>query len=214
MIQRLNYLALKAADPAAAAQFAVDKMGLTLAHAAPDGTHYLKAHGIDPYSLVYKPGDEPGMDHVSYLVRDAAALEHAASVLDGAGVAVERVEEPEWSHAPSVRFRTPAGHLMELTTGVNTDVPVAHMVSMNGATPGPVVPDHVGLGGYTTPIPGLYLTGGGTHPGPSVSGIPGQIAARKVLATAGDLLGPRRSAPAVGSARARGSAEREVARVS
>ena len=72
----------------------------------------------------------------------------------------------------------------------------------------------LGLGGYTTPIPGLYLTGGGTHPGPSVSGIPGQIAARKVLATAGDLLGPRRSAPAVGSARARGSAEREVARVS
>jgi phytoene dehydrogenase-like protein len=47
-----------------------------------------------------------------------------------------------------------------------------------------------GLGGYTTPVPGLFLSGGGTHPGPSVSGLPGQIAARKVLATMPGL--PRR----------------------
>jgi catechol 2,3-dioxygenase len=146
MIQRLNYLALRAADPAAAARFAVEKMGFTLAHAAPDGTHYLRAHGVDPYSLVYKPGEQPGMDHVSYLVRDAETLEQAARHLEGAGVAVERLAEPGWSHAPSVRFRTPAGHLLELTTGVNTDVPVAHMVAMNGAAPGPIAPDHVGLG--------------------------------------------------------------------
>jgi catechol 2,3-dioxygenase-like lactoylglutathione lyase family enzyme/uncharacterized protein YciI len=146
MIQRLNYLALKAPDPAAAAQFAVDRMGFTLAHAAPDGTHYLRAHGVDPYSLVYKPGDEPGLDHVSYLVRDAADLERAAARLSVAGVSVERLDQPEWNHAPALRFRTPAGHQLELTTGVNTDVPVAHMVSMNGAAPGPIAPDHVGLG--------------------------------------------------------------------
>lgn len=53
---------------------------------------------------------------------------------------------------------------------------------------GPLRPA-LGLGGYTTPIPGLFLTGGGTHPGPSVSGLPGQIAARKVLATMGELRG-------------------------
>jgi phytoene dehydrogenase-like protein len=47
---------------------------------------------------------------------------------------------------------------------------------------GPMRPA-IGLGGYTTPIEGLFLSGGGTHPGPSVSGIPGQIAARKVLST-------------------------------
>ncbi len=38
-----------------------------------------------------------------------------------------------------------------------------------------------GFGGYKTPVPGLFLTGAGTHPGPSVSGIPGQQAARVIL---------------------------------
>jgi catechol 2,3-dioxygenase len=145
MIQRLNYLALRAADPAAAAAFAVEKMGFTLAHAGDDGTQYLRAHGPDPYSLVYKRGEEPGLDHASYLVRDAEALEAAAAKLEQAGVTVERVEEPEWNHAAAVRFRTPAGHLLELTTGVNTEFPIAHVVSMNGAAPGPVAPDHLGL---------------------------------------------------------------------
>ena len=51
---------------------------------------------------------------------------------------------------------------------------------------GPMRPA-LGLGGYTTPIPGLFLTGGGTHPGPSVSGVPGQLTARKVLASMKEL---------------------------
>jgi phytoene dehydrogenase-like protein len=45
---------------------------------------------------------------------------------------------------------------------------------------GPLRPA-LGFGGYRTPIPGLYLTGGGTHPGPGVSGIPGQLAAQTIL---------------------------------
>jgi phytoene dehydrogenase-like protein len=49
---------------------------------------------------------------------------------------------------------------------------------------GPLRPAR-GLGGYTTPVRGLFLTGGGTHPGPSVSGIPGQLTARKVLSMQG-----------------------------
>jgi phytoene dehydrogenase-like protein len=52
---------------------------------------------------------------------------------------------------------------------------------------GPLRPA-LGLGGYATPIAGLFLTGGGTHPGPAVSGIPGRLAARKVLRALG---GPR-----------------------
>jgi hypothetical protein len=30
-------------------------------------------------------------------------------------------------------------------------------------------------------VPGMYITGAGTHPGPSVSGIPGQQAARTII---------------------------------
>ena len=45
---------------------------------------------------------------------------------------------------------------------------------------GPLRPA-LGFGGYKTPVDGLFLTGAGTHPGPGVSGIPGQLAAGEVL---------------------------------
>lgn len=145
-ITRMNYIALNARDPQAAAEHAA-KFGFSIAHAGEDGTHYLKAHGPDPYSLVYKPsGDGPGMHHVSYLVADAAALDAAAAALQAAGVEVERHAAPEWEHAPAVRFRTPAGHLIELTTGVHLAAPVGHTAPTPATAPAPLAPDHVGLG--------------------------------------------------------------------
>lgn len=42
-----------------------------------------------------------------------------------------------------------------------------------------------GWGGYKMPLPGLYQTGGTTHPGGSITGIPGRNAARVVLADLG-----------------------------
>jgi phytoene dehydrogenase-like protein len=38
-----------------------------------------------------------------------------------------------------------------------------------------------GLGGFTTPVRGLYLAGAGTHPGGGVSGWPGRLAAQTAL---------------------------------
>lgn len=40
----------------------------------------------------------------------------------------------------------------------------------------------LGHADYRTPVPGLYLTGAGTHPGGGVTGAPGHNAAREVLA--------------------------------
>ena len=37
------------------------------------------------------------------------------------------------------------------------------------------------IANYTTPIDGLYLTGAGTHPGGSISGMPGRNCARVFL---------------------------------
>ncbi|MGD1256992.1 phytoene desaturase family protein [Mycobacterium seoulense] len=37
-----------------------------------------------------------------------------------------------------------------------------------------------GLGGYTTPVAGLFLGGAGSHPGGGVSGLPGKFSARRV----------------------------------
>jgi catechol 2,3-dioxygenase len=148
MIERLNHLVLKAADPAAAALFATEKMGFTLEHAGEDGAHYLSAHGVDPYSLVYVRSDEPGLDHISYLVKDQAALKVAGEHLQAKAVEIEHVQDLEWNHPPAIRLRTPNGHLIELTTGVHTEFPVAHLIDPGAAAtaPAPVVPDHVGLG--------------------------------------------------------------------
>jgi phytoene dehydrogenase-like protein len=40
------------------------------------------------------------------------------------------------------------------------------------------------LAGYRTPVPGLYLTGAGTHPGGGVAGASGRNTAHVVLADA------------------------------
>ncbi|MCW3063600.1 MAG: dependent oxidoreductase [Solirubrobacterales bacterium] len=47
-----------------------------------------------------------------------------------------------------------------------------------------------GAGGYRTPLGGLYLASAGTHPGGGVSGLPGKLCARTMLADAG-LAGDR-----------------------
>ena len=150
MITRLNHLALKATDPAGCrTAYAAEEARLRARpHRTSAGRTYVKASGgVDPYSLVYVPADGPGLDHASYLVKDAASLELAAALLESRGVAVSRLDgSGEWSHAPAIRFSTPSGHAIELTTGVHTEVPVAHGVSSLGATGAqPVTADHVGL---------------------------------------------------------------------
>lgn len=75
--------------------------------------------------------------------------------------------------------------MLEARTRVPNGNP--YYVDLLLARSGPLRPA-LGLGGYRTPVPGLFLTGGGTHPGPSVSGIPGQLAARKALESIPDIM--------------------------
>jgi catechol 2,3-dioxygenase-like lactoylglutathione lyase family enzyme len=142
-IDRANYIAVHAEDPAAAAQFAVEHMGFFLVHVDEDGRHYLGAHGLDPYSLVYTPGEQGAVDHISYIVRSAADLPRAEAILAAAGIKAERVERSAlWRHGPALRFRNTSGQIVELTPGVNVDVPMAALVAEPSATPGPITLDH------------------------------------------------------------------------
>lgn len=45
---------------------------------------------------------------------------------------------------------------------------------------GPLRPAR-GLGGYATPVPGLYLGGAGSHPGGGITGGPGYVSARTII---------------------------------
>jgi catechol 2,3-dioxygenase-like lactoylglutathione lyase family enzyme len=140
-VDRGHYIALRAPEPAAAAAFAVAHMGFSLVHADDDGRHYLAAAGLDPYSLVYSPGD-PGVDHVSYLVRDQRDLDRAEALLRSHGVATERPRQPLWRHAPALRFTDPTGTVLELTTGVNVEIPMGALIQAPAAAPGPISFDH------------------------------------------------------------------------
>jgi phytoene dehydrogenase-like protein len=68
----------------------------------------------------------------------------------------------------------------EMTARTNVPDGNVYHVDLTPSRMGPLRPAR-GFAGYRTPVPGLYLSGGGTHPGPSVSGLPGQQAARTLL---------------------------------
>lgn len=143
-VERAGYLALHADDPVAAARFAADHLGLAHVHTDAAGRTYLAAHGPDPYSLVYSPGPHGKVDHLSYLVRDRAALERAADALEAAGAAVERIARSQlWRGQPAVRVQSPAGHTVQLTVGVHTPVPVAAQTASPDAAIAPLALDHI-----------------------------------------------------------------------
>jgi phytoene dehydrogenase-like protein len=94
-----------------------------------------------------------------------ALVSHAARYYDG----LETLELGRWVESPLDfvdRLRAPHAYHVDLSLLRN----------------GPLRPA-AGFAGYRTPVRGLFLSGGGTHPGPSVSGVPGQLAARTVLQT-------------------------------
>lgn len=154
-IDRANYIALQADDPAAAAAFAAEHMGFYLVHVDGAGRHYLAAHGQDPYSLVYVPGTQGAVDHISYVMRDADDLGAAALALEALGVACERIERSEmWRHGAAVRFKNPSGQTIELTPGVQCDVPMGSMVPPPATAPAPICFDHAVV--RATDVPAAY----------------------------------------------------------
>jgi catechol 2,3-dioxygenase len=142
-IERAGYVALRSPDPAAAAAFAVRHMGFCLVHVDADSRHYLAALGLDPYSLVYVPG-EPGLEHVSYVVHDVAALSRAERRLRASGVVVHRIDpSPMWRTGVALSIPSPAGHAVHITPGVRVDAPMAALVSPTAPAPAPISFDHV-----------------------------------------------------------------------
>ncbi|GAB3303167.1 bleomycin resistance protein [Epidermidibacterium keratini] len=142
-IERAGHVALQSPDPAAAAAFAADHLGLYLVHVDDAGRHYLAANGLDPYSLVYTPAQEKGVEHLAYLVRDLGVLNETQRRLEDSGVPVERLDPNEfWRSGPALRVTAPAGHQVVLTTGVQVGSTMASQTVPNVAAPAPITLDH------------------------------------------------------------------------
>lgn len=157
-IHRTGHVALRAPNPEAAAEFAVNQMGFTLAGHDDEGRYYLSAAGPDPYSLVYTPG-QGGLEHISYIVADHAALDEAAARLANANIPVTRREPSAWNPGASLRFSTPAGHTLQLTTGLIADTPIAATTPRPAIAGSPIVCDHVVVRCTDVPAESAFAAG-------------------------------------------------------
>jgi phytoene dehydrogenase-like protein len=102
------------------------------------------------------------------------AIAHASRFIDGFDsltIARQVMTPPKFEE----RFRAPDGNV--------------YHVDPTATRFGPTRPT-VGLAGYKTPIDGLFISGGGTHPSAGICGVPGQLAARVVLKALGPANRP------------------------
>jgi phytoene dehydrogenase-like protein len=151
---------------------------------APDGRHTVKILGMQPYD----PGRGP--QEWAELREEIAAvhLEHlrrAAPNLDQDKILAELIVSP-------VDLEQANPHMWHGTF---------HGGDRGLANSGALRPAP-GWAQHRMPIPGLYQTGGTTHPGGSVTGGPGRNAAMVMLSDLGEdpvlAMAPRRAAPATG----------------
>jgi phytoene dehydrogenase-like protein len=103
---------------------------------------------------------------------DTLGAKAAAELLTQAAVYYDGITSQEIARAVNTpktlgeRFNVPDGNVYHVDT--------------TSLRFGPLRPA-AGLGGYRTPVEGLYITGAGTHPVAGICGIPGQLAARTLL---------------------------------
>jgi phytoene dehydrogenase-like protein len=133
---------------------------------APEGCHTVKILSPQSYEL---PAEMGGWDDVKE--------QHARRLL-----------ETLRRHAPNMTDGTILGHLVKSPADIEQLNP--HMIhgAFHGGNRGPAFSGALrpapGWASHRMPIPGLYQTGGSTHPGGSITGAPGRNAATVLL---GDL---------------------------
>jgi phytoene dehydrogenase-like protein len=107
-------------------------------------------------------------------------------------------------HAPNLTDDTILGHLVKSPADIEQLNP--HMIhgAFHGGNRGPAFSGPLrpapGWASHRMPIPGLYQTGGSTHPGGSITGAPGRNAATVLLADLGHDPAEVMSGPVVTTA--------------
>ena len=111
---RLAHVALISPDPAALAADYAANIGLASLGAGPDGVHRLTTNGYH-HCLEIHPGAAPGLDHIAFEVRDAAAARAALETTDA--VVVREAEAVGYDRA--VAFEDPEGNTIKLVSGAH-----------------------------------------------------------------------------------------------
>ena len=116
LIKRPAHVALVVPDLEASLRWATTVMGMRVTRR--DGDHAYLTHGDCHHSLQYVAGSEAALDHVALEAHDGAALDALAERLAGAGVEIDSSEPQEHGIDRAIRFRGPAGHVIEVFAGM------------------------------------------------------------------------------------------------
>ena len=116
-IKRLAHVALEVPDLDASVAWATNVMGLRETERV-DGMSYL-THSDCHHSLQYVAAEQAALHHVAMQAHDVAALDalHARLTELGVPIVSEGPEERGVEHA--IRFRGPAGHVIEVFAGMH-----------------------------------------------------------------------------------------------
>ncbi|HTX09327.1 MAG TPA: VOC family protein [Solirubrobacteraceae bacterium] len=115
-IRRMAHVALEVPDLDASVAWATTVMGLTETERVA-GVSYL-THADCHHSLQYIAADRPALHHVAMQAHDAAALDALRSRLEQIGIPILSTEAEEPALDRALRFRAPAGHMIEVFVGM------------------------------------------------------------------------------------------------
>ncbi len=119
-IRRVGHVALRVPDLDASVRWATTVMGLRETERV-DGCAYL-THADCHHSLQYIAAPAAALDHVALEAHDDEALDALVAALRQRDVTILATEPRERGIARAVRFPTPAGHVIEVFTGMQPAV--------------------------------------------------------------------------------------------
>lgn len=117
LIKRPAHVALQVPDLDASVRWATTVMGLRVTRQ--DEGHVYLTHAHCHHSLQYIAADRAALDHISLEAHDPAALEAVRARVESGGFEIVATEPQEHGIDRAIRFRGPAGHLIEVFTGMD-----------------------------------------------------------------------------------------------
>jgi catechol 2,3-dioxygenase len=116
LIKRPAHVALEVPDLDASVQWATTVMGMR--ETRRDGDTVYLTHGDCHHSLQYIASDRAALDHIALEAHDGAALDALAQRLAAADIALLSDTPQEHGIDRAIRFRGPAGHVIEVFAGM------------------------------------------------------------------------------------------------
>jgi catechol 2,3-dioxygenase len=118
-IRRMGHVALRVPDLDASVSWATEVMGMREFDRA-GGCSYL-THADCHHSLQFIASDAAALDHVAMEAHDDDALDGLIAELRARDIPIVATEPQERGLRRAVRFRAPAGHVLEVFTGMESD---------------------------------------------------------------------------------------------